>query len=191
MPGVVRQLRFRPNPAVDGRSRLIATVMRLLRRLLLRQDGMDSDQLPFGKLLREPGFWHFGRRSVARATGLGLFVAFLPVPQLLTVTVLVIFIRINLPVALAMIMMTNPLTMAPAFYLNYRVGAWLLGRPLPSPPADFSLDWLLEQFGSIWQPLWLGSVVVGAIAGLAGWLAVHYIWQARIQYRRRHRPHLR
>jgi uncharacterized protein (DUF2062 family) len=165
--------------------------MRFLRPLLLQRDGMDPARLPFGKLLREPGLWHFGRRSVARATGLGLFVAFLPVPQLLTVTALVILMRINLPVALAMIMVTNPLTMAPAFYLNYLVGAWLLDRPLSPLPADFSLEWLLEQFGSIWLPLWLGSVVVGTIAGLAGLLAVHYIWQARIHYRRRHRPHLR
>jgi uncharacterized protein (DUF2062 family) len=165
--------------------------MRFLRRLLLRRDGMDSARLPFSRLLHEPGLWHFGRRSVVRATGLGLFVAFLPLPQLLTVTVLVILMRINLPVALAMIMVTNPLTMAPAFYLNYRVGAWLLNRSLPSPPADFGLDWLLEQFGSIWLPLWLGSVVVGSIAGVTGLLAVHYIWQARIHYRRRHRRYLR
>jgi uncharacterized protein (DUF2062 family) len=134
--------------------------------------------------------WHLGRRPVTRATGIGLFIAFLPVPQILTISILVILLRANLPVAIAMIMVTNPLTLAPAFYMNYLVGSWLLRTPPLSAPDELSIGWLLDQFGNIWQPLWLGSLVVGAVTALAGMFAADYAWQACVRYKRKHKPHL-
>jgi uncharacterized protein (DUF2062 family) len=165
---------------------------RLLRRLLPKQASIGRYRWlgPLVERLREPGLWHMGRRSVTRATGIGLFVAFLPVPQILTISVLVILLRANLPVALAMIMVTNPLTMAPAFYMNYMVGTWLLRTPPLTPPDELSIGWIVGQLGSIWLPLWLGSVVVGALTGLAGIIVTHYGWLGYVRYRRKYKPHL-
>ena len=50
--------------------------------------------------------------------------AFLPVPfQMVLAALGALWRRVNLPLAVALICITNPLTMAPAFYLCYKVGA--------------------------------------------------------------------
>jgi hypothetical protein len=166
---------------------------RLLRRVLPDQTQLSEHWLlrHAGGFLGNPNLWHLRRRSVARATGIGLCVAFLPVPQILTITVLAVWLRVNLPVSLAMIMVTNPLTIAPAFYLNYRVGSWLLRTPSYIPAGELSLGALIERLGSIWLPLYTGSIIVGTVLGLFGMLLVDYAWQIHVRHRRRKKPHLR
>jgi uncharacterized protein (DUF2062 family) len=166
---------------------------RLLRRVLPDPDRLNDHWLlkHAGDYLRNPTLWRLRRRSVARATGIGLCVAFLPIPQMLTIAVLAVWLRVNLPVALAMIMVTNPLTMAPAFYLNYRVGSWLLRTPSHTPAGEISLGALIELLGSIWIPLWTGSIIVGSVLGLLGMVLVNYTWQIHVRRRRRKKSSLR
>jgi uncharacterized protein (DUF2062 family) len=166
---------------------------KLLRRFLPDPSRLREHWLlkHAGDYLGNPNLWNLRRRSVARATGIGLCVAFLPIPQIVTVTALAIWLRINLPVALAMIMVTNPLTMAPAFYLNYRVGSWLLHTPPQIQADQLTLSSLLDQFGSVWLPLYTGSIVVGTVLGLLGMLLVNYAWQIYVRRRRRKKPHPR
>jgi uncharacterized protein (DUF2062 family) len=166
---------------------------RLLRRVLPDPDRLNDHWLlkHAGDYLRNPNLWRLRRRSVARATGVGLCVAFLPIPQMLTIAVLAVWLRVNLPVALAMIMVTNPLTMAPAFYLNYRVGSWLLCAPPHLSSGQLSLGSLIEQLDSIWAPLYAGSVVVGSVVGLLGMLLVNLAWQRSVAHRRRKKLQLR
>jgi uncharacterized protein (DUF2062 family) len=166
---------------------------RLLRRYLPDQ-GCVSDHWLFKHAsahLMHPKLWRLDRRSVARATGVGLCVAFLPIPQLVTIVGLAIWLRINLPVALAMVLVTNPLTLVPAFYMNYLVGAWLLRTPPWQAPAELTLGLLIDQLDTIWLPLYTGSLVVGAGLGLVGMLLVDYAWQRHVRHQRRKKRHLR
>lgn len=166
---------------------------RVLRRYLQKQNGISRNRIlgPLKAYLLEPGLWHIGRRSVSRAIGIGLFVAFLPVPQTLLVSFLVILARANLPLAITMIMVTNPLTLPLAFYMNYQVGSWLLRTPSISSPESFSISWLMEQISSMWVPLWLGSIFVGAVFGLTGLLVSDYGWQLYVRYKQKNKPHLK
>jgi hypothetical protein len=164
---------------------------RLLRRYLPDQARI-SDHWLFrhaGARLRHPRLWRLDRRSVARATGIGLCVAFLPIPQMITIAGLAVWLRVNLPVALAMVLVTNPLTLAPAFYMNYLVGTWLLRTPAWQPPEGLTLASLLDQLDAIWLPLYTGSIVVGAVIGLLGALLVDTAWQLHVRRKRnRKRP---
>ena len=68
----------------------------------------------FGSLLHEPNLWHLNRRSASGAFGIGLFFAFWPVPfQMFFSTAAAIIFRVNLPLSLATVWLTNPLTMPP------------------------------------------------------------------------------
>jgi len=86
--------------------------------------------------------------------------------------------RCNLPVAVAMVWVSNPVTVAPMFYAAHGFGAWILDQP----PGDFrievSLRWLLEGFGQVWEPLLLGCFVLGLASALLGQVLIRLAWRA-------------
>ena len=86
----------------------------------------------FGRLLDKRDLWQLNRRSTARAAAVGIFCSMIPVPfQMLVATAISVYIGCNVPVAVAMCWITNPLTMGPIFFGAYKVGAWILGMPAP------------------------------------------------------------
>lgn len=141
-----------------------------------------------GRLLHDPYLWHLNRHGVSRAMAVGLFAAFLPIPlQMLVSAALAILVRCNLPIAVALVWLTNPLTMAPVFFVTYQVGAWLLGTPPRSLPDDLTWEWVTGQLATLWQPFLLGSVVTGLVMGALGYMATqgYWRWWVRRQWRRR------
>jgi uncharacterized protein (DUF2062 family) len=134
----------------------------------------------FGKLLEDPYLLHLNRRSVAGAVALGLFVAFIPIPgQMAVAGALAMLFRVNLVISAMMVWLTNPITMPPALYLCHRVGSWLLGQP-PGPAFNPSLEWLWGELGAIWKPLFVGSLAVGSVAALIGYVTVQLLWRLHV-----------
>lgn len=140
----------------------------------------------FGERLHDPNLWHLNRRSVAGAVGLGMFVAFLPTPgQMIIAAAVALWFRVNLPLTVAMVWLTNPITMPPVFYFTYKVGAWLLGHEPYHFTFSLSVEWLLENTEAILLPLWIGSLVVGVVMALLSYAAVRLIWRWQVIRRRR------
>ncbi len=140
-----------------------------------------------GHRLHHPRLWYLNRRSVSGAAGLGLFIAFLPLPfQMLLAALGALWLRVNLPLAVGLIFITNPFTMGPVFYFCYKVGTWLLGAPTLTPTAAKvpGADWLFGQIAVIWQPLMIGSLLVGSISGLLGYWLVQLLWYRHVRQRR-------
>ncbi len=136
---------------------------------------------PLGVLLNNPEIWHLHRRSVAGATFIGLFCAFLPIPfQMLVAGVLAVASRCNLPIAVALVWITNPLTMAPMFYFAYRLGAWMLNMQLEVQAIELSFDWLLDNLDTIGYPLLFGSLLCGFIGGIMGFVMVRVSWRMHV-----------
>jgi uncharacterized protein (DUF2062 family) len=132
----------------------------------------------FGRLLHDPNLWHMNRRSVAGSFAIGLFWAFIPIPlQMLAAAATAIPARVNLPISVATVWLTNPLTMPPIFYFNYRVGTWILGEHPVTTHAEISLEYFFAELADIWQPLILGSLVCGVVAALIGFAAVRVWWR--------------
>lgn len=142
----------------------------------------------FGKLLHDANLWHLNRRSVSGAFFWGLFWAFIPIPlQMLAAAAAAILCRVNLPIAVALVWLTNPLTMPPIFYFNYLVGSKLLGHPITVTDFDASIEWMESVIAQVWEPLLFGSVVCGMLAGLIGYIGMRGFWRWHVlrQYRRR------
>ena len=136
----------------------------------------------FGDLLHEPNLWHLNRRSVSGATFVGLFMAWVPLPtQMLLAGIVAIWLRVNLPVAVVLVWITNPITIPPMSYLAYKVGAWLLGRPAQDMQVELSLEWLGEQLGHIWAPMLVGSLLIGLVSGMLGLFAVRMLWRLHVK----------
>ncbi|WP_268797251.1 DUF2062 domain-containing protein [Pseudomonas huanghezhanensis] len=132
----------------------------------------------FGRLLHDPNLWHLNRRSVARAMGMGLFAALMPIPlQMLLAALLVIWVRGNLPIGVSLVWLTNPLTMPPVFYCTYKIGALFMGLPPRHFPDELTWEWISGQLTTLWQPFLLGSVVAGVLLGLLGYCLTMVYWR--------------
>jgi hypothetical protein len=132
----------------------------------------------FGSLLHDPNLWHLNRRSVAGAFAVGLFMAFMPVPlQMVPAAAAAIFFRVNLPISVALVWITNPLTMPPVYYLCYRIGAWLLGRPMLAFTADLSWTGVATELLHTWQPFLVGCLVIATGASALGYFGMQGLWR--------------
>jgi uncharacterized protein (DUF2062 family) len=60
---------------------------------------------------------------------------------------------------------------------------------------EFTLDWVTQQLGAIWQPFFLGSFVVAGLASAAGYWAMRGFWRLQTvrqwERRKRAREHRR
>ena len=142
--------------------------------------------------LLEPELWRLHRRAVSGGCFIGLFCAFLPVPfQMLVAALLAVLGRCNLPIAVSLVWVTNPVTFGPIFFFAYKLGAWLLDMQVPPRSWELSWQWLWSRLGDVWWPLLLGSVVCGWVAGLTGAVMSRLLWRVhairRWQARRRRR----
>lgn len=147
---------------------------------------------PVAHLLNRPELWHLNRRGVSGAAFVGLFSAFIPVPsQMLLAAIIAIYVRVNLPISVALVWITNPITIPPMIYGSYRVGAWVLGIDVAELQVELSLDWVLANFVAIGKPLFVGSVICGLVAGSIGFTASHFIWRNRVMLQWRKRRRLR
>lgn len=128
--------------------------------------------------LADPGLWTLTRTSVSGAFSLGLFVAFMPLPmQMLVAAFFAGLLRVNLPISVGLVWVSNPLTMPPMFFASYRLGAWLLNLPVSRHSSDGTLDWILTHFNQVWPPLLLGCVILGASFALVANVAVRLLWR--------------
>ena len=135
----------------------------------------------FGTLLHDPYLLHLNRRSVSGAFFVGLFLAFVPLPiQMILGVALAILLRINLPITIGLVWITNPVTMGPIFYFCYKVGTWILGKPLLDIEFALSWEWLQTELALIWEPFLLGCFVTGLTAGTIGAATIRLLWRLHI-----------
>lgn len=128
--------------------------------------------------LHEPYLWHLSRHSACRGLAIGLFCSFLPLPgHMVLAALLALWLRGNLPVAVLSCWFNNPLTMAPMYYGDYALGAWLLGLHGAMPQAELSLHWLVEEFRLIGPPLLLGGAILGGAVALVGYVVLNTLWR--------------
>ena len=135
----------------------------------------------FGKWLHEPNLWHLNRKSVSMAFLIGLFVMWIPLPsQMIIATGAAIVLRGNLPISVALVWITNPLTMPPMFYAAYLLGNNLLGTPPSTNKFEASFDWIAHQMSTIWQPFLLGCLVLGILSAIVGFAGIRLLWRLHI-----------
>ena len=149
----------------------------------------------FGTLLHDPNLWHLNRRSASGAFAIGIFLAFIPMPfQMIPAAAAAILLRVNLPLSVALVWISNPLTMPALYYFTYRVGTWLLGVPPQTEEGlsfDFSWEWFSTSIGAIWQPLYLGSLLTAILLSSMAYFAVRGLWQLHLVQHYKTRKRLR
>jgi len=136
-----------------------------------------------GKRLGDPSLWHLNRRSAAGAVFWGLWCAMLPIPgQIVVAAGLAMFFRVNLPLCMALVWSSNPLTLIPLAWLAYLIGSHMLGVPMLSGSELASVLGQLFSGGSQHlaqhiKPLVVGAIMLGFMLGCAGYVAIRLFWR--------------
>jgi hypothetical protein len=132
----------------------------------------------FGDLLHNPNLWHLNRRSVAKAFAVGLFFAFIPVPfQMVLAAGFAIIVHANLPLSVALVWITNPLTIPAIFYACYVVGTWLIGAKEKAFVFEASWQWIIDSLSTIGPAFLLGCGVLAILFSILGYFAIHGLWR--------------
>lgn len=132
----------------------------------------------FGDLLHNGNLWHLNRRSVAKAFAVGLFFAFIPVPfQMVLAAGVAIIVHSNLPLSVALVWITNPLTMPAIFYCCYIVGTWILGAPKQEFVFEASWQWVVDSLSTIGPSFLLGCIVLATFFAFVGYFSIHALWR--------------
>ena len=144
----------------------------------------------FGDLLHNANLWHLNRHSVAKAFAVGLFFAFIPVPfQMVLAAGGAILFHANLPLSVALVWLTNPLTMPVIFYSCYLVGTLLLGVPEQEFAFDASWQWVVESLSTIGPAFLVGCGFLAVIFATLGYLGIQSLWRYSVLKAWNSRPH--
>jgi uncharacterized protein (DUF2062 family) len=155
----------------------------------------------FGGFLHHPNLWHLNRHSVAGGVAVGMFAGLVPGPlQMLAAALLAVPLRVNLPVALATTLYTNPFTIGPLYVLAYLIGRLIIGGKAGalSPPPEWQWSQLVDSIEafmrwgmSMGTPLAVGLVALALGLAALGYACVQIGWRAHVIRAWRKRGRLR
>jgi len=121
------------------------------------------------------------RKSVTRGVFIGLFWGFIPMPmQMLAVVLTTPFIKFNVPVAISMVWLSNPLTMPFMYYMEYKTGLLILGKS-GIDDIELTLDWFAEHWEDILVPLYVGTIPYSTVVSFLVALLVNWLWRKSVK----------
>lgn len=155
----------------------------------------------FGGLLRYDYLWRLQRSSAARGIAIGLFCCWMPVPfQMPMAAAGAILFRGYLPISMATVWLTNPVTMAPAMVIAYQIGQIILGGTTDTEAissaidALFAMEFTSESLSYVWSsiegilwPLLFGCFLLGSASAGVGYFLVMETWRLSVMRRWRNR----
>tara|TARA_R110002110_G_scaffold66978_1_gene183135 strand:- start:235948 stop:236493 length:546 start_codon:yes stop_codon:yes gene_type:complete len=146
-----------------------------------------------GDWIYATNLWHLNRYSASMAFFVGLFVAFMPVPgQMVIAAALAVLLRCNLPLSVALVWTTNPVTMPAVYFIAYKIGAMIIDVPVKNIAFELSFHWVSNSLVMIWRPFLLGCFVCGLFFGSVGYFIISMMWRWRVSrlWRERKRQRL-
>ena len=143
----------------------------------------------FGDQLQHHNLWQLHRRSVAGGVAVGLFTGLIPGSnpvQFFFAALFAIVFKVNLPVAVATTLYSNPFTIVPIYMAAYTLGEFVMGNGTGHvPQTELHLmdenisEWipaLIEWMMSLGKPLLLGIFLLGLLLAVVGYFAVRAAW---------------
>lgn len=121
-------------------------------------------------------YFNFNRKMVLRGLLVGLFWGFIPMPmQMGGVMLTTPFFRFNVPIALATVWLSNPITYPPLWYLEYVTGNLLLGRE-GIEGIELSMAWFKAHWDDIVVPLYVGTAFYSTVVSYLIYLLLDKLW---------------
>lgn len=116
------------------------------------------------------------RKSISLGVLIGLFWGFIPMPmQMLAVVAMTPFFKFNVPIAISMVWLSNPITMPFMYYMEYQTGNFILGRE-GLEGIEMTLDWFSNNWDNILLPLYIGTVPYSMGVSLLIYAIINRLW---------------
>ncbi len=156
-----------------------------LKKVLPTHEKVKEQKLlkVFGKLMHKQEIWSLSRKKILAGVFLGMFVAFIPMPfQMVLVAVLAILFKVNLPIGLVLIWISNPFTMPFIYYFEYELGNILLNV---KDPITFSFETMNDNLSEIALSLYTGTVVVSTVMAFLSVFILNLLWIKKVKKNRK------
>jgi uncharacterized protein (DUF2062 family) len=157
-----------------------------------------------GPWLAHHNLWHINRYSVAGGVAAGMIGGLIPLPlQMVVAAILALIFRVNLPVAVATTLLSNPLTWPFIFVIAIAIGELFTGRGKIDQVTEFQFDWGQQPLSALVPAIWdwllglgwafvIGDLILAAMLAVLGYFAVHLFWRLHLlAYLRRRAKRLR
>lgn len=150
---------------------------------------------PFAHIVLRSDLWSFNRRSVPRGVALGLFVGvMIPLAHFAVATFVAVFVRANIPAALAATFIGFPVIYVALVALAYKLGKLVLHldamtgvQPIGEAMQQTQTDHLLQQMTGAGLETAFGLFVIATILASVGFLATSLFWRAWVARKRKAR----
>lgn len=121
-------------------------------------------------------YFAINRRAVTKGLLVGLFWGFIPMPfQMLGVIATTPFMKFNVPIALATVWLSNPITYPPLWYLEYLTGNLILGKE-GLDNIELTMQWFQEHWNDIVVPLYVGTAFYSTVVAYLIYLLANWLW---------------
>ncbi len=150
-----------------------------LKKIIPKQNTLLKNKSLYilGSTINKKQLWHLNRKSISKATIIGLFLAWVPVPfQMVLAAACSVYFNANLPLSIALVWLTNPLTMPPLFFFAYKIGAYCLNIQISYINFNLLSIWQLLTTYNMWKAFLFGCFVCGISSSITGYIIINIIW---------------
>ncbi len=133
------------------------------------------------------GYFGTNRRSMTRGIAIGWFWGSIPMPmQMAGVMAVTPFMKFNVPIAIAVVWLSNPITYPVIFYGEYLIGNLLLGRESIAG-IELTMAWFQAHWGQIATSLYVGALFAATVINVGVYLLVNWLWIRSVRYEKHHK----
>ena len=149
-------------------------IRKFFRKVATHKDKFDHI-LDKYKIPRE--YFNINRKMVTKGVLVGLFWGFIPMPmQMAGVMITTPLMRFNVPIGLATVWLSNPITYPPLWYLEYWTGNLILGYE-GLDNIELTMQWFKENWDHIVLPLYVGTAFYSTVVAYLIYLLLNWLWK--------------
>ena len=143
---------------------------------------------PFAHHLMHSELWRPTRRSVQRGVALGLFVGvMIPLAHFIVATFIAVFVRANIPAALAATFIGFPVIYVGLVALAYKIGKWVFHldamttiQPIAGTMQTTDAGHFLQRLTGAGLHTAFGLFVIATLLASLGYLITGLVWRWRL-----------
>jgi len=148
----------------------------MIRKFLKQMQSNDKIKAFIKKYKIPREYLSINRKSISRGILIGLFWGFIPMPmQMLAVLSVTPFVKFNVPIAISMVWLSNPITMPFMYYMEYQTGNFLLGNE-GLENIELTLDWFSNNWNKILIPLYVGTIPYSLGVSTLIYFIINKLW---------------